>query len=538
MPVIKVNYRDLKSLLGADISREEIIERLPMLGCDIEGYDEENIYVEFFPNRPDLYSVEGIARALRTFFGIEKGLKNYELKDSDIVLKVDKKVKKVRPYIVGAYVKNVELNDYLIEAYMELQEKLHWALGRDRKKVAIGLHDFSKVDPPFLYTTVEPSAIKFVPLGMSEELTPKEILEKHEKGREYGHIIKDFEEYPIIFDKNGNVLSMPPIINGELTRVTENTKELFIDITGTDFMLVNQALNILATAFAERGFEVYTINIEYEDRKIKTPNFKPDKKILSVDYTNKMLGLSLTSEEVAELLKKMGYNAEEKHSYVEVYVPCYRVDIFHEIDLVEDVAIAYGYENLIPTLPSINTVGKKEKLEKISEKIRQLMIGFGFFEVYSLMLTSDSFNKKAVKIRNPISEEHTIVRTSIIPSLLNFLKINKHKEMPLKVFEVGDVVYIEDSKIVERRRAGACIMHSRANFNEIKEIVEGFLTSLGIKYEIEECNAYGFIEGRSACILSNGKNFGYFGEISPDILEKYELSYPVAAFEIDIGEIL
>ncbi len=538
MPVIKVNYEDLKNLLGIDIKKEEIIERLPMLGCDIEGYDEENIYVEFFPNRPDLYSVEGVARALRTFFGLEKGLKTYEAKNSDIVLKVDKKVEKVRPYIVGAYVKKVELNDYLIEAYMEFQEKLHWALGRDRKKVAIGLHDFSKVKPPFLYTTIKPDEIKFVPLGMSEELTPKEILERHEKGREYGHIIKDFEEYPIIFDKNKNVLSMPPIINGELTRVTEDTKELFIDITGTDITLINQALNILTTAFAERGFEIYKITVEYPDKKIKTPEFKQEKKILSVTYTNEILGLNLTSKEVAELLKKMGYGAVAKNDYIEVFVPCYRVDIFHEIDLVEDVAIAYGYENLNPTLPNLATVGVKDYLEKISEKVRQLMIGFGFFEVYSLMLTNDSFNKKAVKIKNPISEEHAIVRTSIIPSLLNFLRINKHKEMPIKIFEVGDVVYLKDSRVLEKRKVGACVMHSRANFNEIKEIVEGFLTSLGISYEIEECSIYGFIEGRCACISFKNKNLGYFGEVHPEVLEKYELSYPVVAFEIDIGEIL
>ncbi len=537
MPVVKINYHELRKLLGIDMSMQEIVERLPMLGCDIEGYDEENIYVEFFPNRPDLYSVEGVARALRTFFGIEKGLKSYELKNSDIVLKVDKKVKKVRPYIVGAYIRNVELNDYLIESYMDLQEKLHWALGRDRKKVAIGLHDFSKVTPPFLYTTVKPDEIKFVPLGMNEALTPREILERHEKGIEYGHIIKDFDEYPIIFDKNYNVLSMPPIINGELTRVTEDTKELFVDITGTDFTLVNQALNILTTAFAERGFEVLTIDIEYPDKKIRTPNYTPSKKNLRVDYTNKMLGLNLNVQDVERLLEKMGYGAKAGDNIVEVLVPCYRVDIMHEIDLVEDVAIAYGYENLKPSLPSLATVGSKEELEKFCEKVRSLMIGFGFFEVYSLMLTNDNFNKIPIKIKNPISEEHTIVRTSIIPSLLNFLKINKHKEMPLKIFEIGDVVYVENSEVMERRMLGACIMHSRANFNEIKEVVEGFLESLGVNYEVEACNSYGFIDGRSACIVIDNKNLGYFGEVHPEVLEKYELNYPVVAFEIDLSEI-
>ncbi|MCD6108424.1 MAG: phenylalanine--tRNA ligase subunit beta, partial [Thermoplasmata archaeon] len=351
MPVVTFDYNDFLNLLGYKLSMEEFLERIPMIGADLDRVEDSSISIEFFPNRPDLLSVEGIARAARTFFGFEKGLKKYKTEKSNIFLKVDPSVKKVRPFIVTALVKNIEMTDELISSLMDLQEKLHFGLGRERKKVAIGVHDFDQIEPPFIYKAVEPKSIKFVPLAKTEEMNLGEILEKHEKGVAYAHLLKGFDRYPIILDKNNNVLSFPPIINGSLTEVTPFTKNLFIDVTGNDLDAMKFALNILVTALVERGGKIFTTTAEYDDKTIVTPNLKPVTKNLSIDYTNKILGIKLGKKEIVESLLKMGYNVDVEGDEIQVHIPAWRADILHQIDLVEDVAIGYGFDRFKTELP-------------------------------------------------------------------------------------------------------------------------------------------------------------------------------------------
>ncbi|MFQ6135724.1 MAG: phenylalanine--tRNA ligase subunit beta [Candidatus Hydrothermarchaeales archaeon] len=548
MPVIEINYRDLSSLLGKEMPIEELVEKISMLGADIEGYSSRSMTIEFFPDRPDLYSAGGVARALRSFLAIEMGLKRYELKDFREVLKADGSIAGIRDYVVACEVSSVKLNDLLIQELMDLQEDLHWALGRDRKKVAIGVHDSSKIEGPYLYKTAKPEEVSFVPLDMEEEMSLKEILEKHPKGIQYAHIIDRFDRYPIILDSKGDVLSMPPIINGELTRVMEETTDFFVEITGTDFTLVSRALNIVATAFAERGWGIRQVEIEYPDKVIKTPDFSPVKRGLGVEYVNRMLGLDLTSSEIASCLEKMGFGVEDGENLL-VSVPCYRADILHEIDLVEDVAIGYGYQNFEPVLPKLVTTGEKHPMEKYCEKVRSAMIGYGFTEVMTLMLTNEESNfldtkteGEAVEIKNPISEEHTIVRTSLLSSLLEVLKINKHRELPQKIFEIGDVIFLDkdvETGALDKKKLCSCSIHSKASFTEIKSVVEGVLRDLGVKdYQIKRSDHASFIEGRRATIKASDLDVGYFGELHPEVITNFELEYPIIAFEIDLNEMM
>ena len=261
MPTIELDYGDLQSLLGKKYSTKDLWEQIPMLGVDLESIDEDKIIVEVFPNRPDLLSVEGFARALNGFLGNETGLKEYKLIESGVTLNIDKSVKNVRPFISAAVIRNLKLNEKRLISLMNLQEKLHVTHGRHRKKVAIGVHDMSEIEGPYTYKAVKPDGIKFKPLGVSEELTPKEILEKHPKGNEYAWILNGLSRYPIIVDKNNNVLSFPPIINGELTKVSNLTKDVFIDVTGLDELAVNQALNIIVTSIADRGGEINSVEL-------------------------------------------------------------------------------------------------------------------------------------------------------------------------------------------------------------------------------------------------------------------------------------
>ncbi len=546
MAVVKLNIKELKQLLGFDISTEEIVEKLPMLGCDIEGVEGEYLYVEFFPNRPDLYSVEGVARALRSFLGFEPGLKEYKLLPPRTYLEVDPSVSSIRPYVVACEVEKVRLNDEHIQLLMELQEDLHWVLGRDRKKVSIGVHSAEKIQPPFRYTALRDDEIAFVPLGMSREMSPEEILREHPKGIAYAHIIEGHGRYPFILDSRRNVLSMPPIINGELTRVTTSTTRLFVDITGTDLELISKALNILTTAFIERGFEVYQVEVRYPDRTLTTPDYTPEEMKVNLEYVNRLLGFNLTPQQAKEALERMGYSATVEDSQIAVKIPAYRADIFHPVDIVEDVAIGYGYEKIEAELPGIPSIGREHPLERVTSKLRKLLLGYGFTEIISLMLTNprDCFENllregEAVTIKNPKSEEHTLVRDTLLPSLLSALRLNRHHELPQKIFEIGDVLLLQnDSRALEDRRLGIAIISSKAGFSEIKSIAEALMRDLSLKGEIKPVEKSFYINGRAAGIYIGNQEVAHFGELKPEVITAFELEYPVVVLEMSLKPLL
>jgi len=546
VPVITVNKDYFCKLVGKDLSMSFIEERLPMLGVGWEEKTKSEFSVEVFPNRPDMLSVEGLARAFASFIRIRPGLKEYKALDSEYLVTVDSKVSKVRPYFVAAVVKNVRFTDELIKSIIQLQEKLHMTHGRKRRKVAIGLHDLDKVFFPVTYTT-KPPDFSFIPLEQNREMTLKQILEKLPKGKEYAWILEGKEEYPILIDDKGVVLSMPPIINSEATKVEEGTKNLFIDVTATDLKAANEVLNILVTTFADIGCEIYKVKVKYVDTLITTPNLQPRSVELDPEYVNKLLGLDLSVEKIIELLEIMGYSAVKIDNKIEVKVPCYRCDIMHSIDLVEDIAIAYGYENFEPTIPNIATLGKENEFEEFSNKFRNFLVGFGLQEVTTFMLTNreklfKKMNMPHVEVAetlNPKTEEYCVVRNWLLPSLMEILAKNKRYEYPQNLFEVGDVVHLDEkgeTGVKMERRLAIVLCHAKASFSEIKSVAESILLNLGIKdYKIEEGKCPCFIEGRDALIKVKGEIIGRFGEIHPLVLENWSLEMPVAALEMNVS---
>jgi phenylalanyl-tRNA synthetase beta chain len=541
MPTIEVNKKELARLCG--LNEDQLREVLEFVKAPVDEEEEDSWKLEITPDRPDMFSVEGVARVIKGFLGRETGMPLYRVEESDVVVKVEEV--EARPYIACALIKNVKLDDELIRSLMQLQEKLHITIGRNRKKVAIGVHDFDKVEPPFTYKEVDPARKKFVPLGMQEELSLKEILEKHEKGREYAWCLQGFKRYPIIVDKNNNVLSFPPIINGELTRVTEYTKNLFIDVTGSDKFAVEKTLNILVCNIAERGGIIYKVKVGDN----WYPNLEPEERKLSVSEVNKLLGLDLNESEIAKILERMRYSVMPmKGGILDVLIPPYRVDILHQVDLIEDVAIGYGINNIIPVVPKIATVGKLLPKEKFCSKLRELLIGLGFQEVLTFILTSKEkqFAKMCVEeglcveLENPVSSEFTICRKWLLPNLLKFLSANTHRGYPEEVFEIGDCLETDEKgetkTRVTKKLAGA-ICYDLANLTEIKAIVEAIARNLGKKLIIKPLEHPSFIETRCGEIYLDGEPCGFFGEIHPKVLENWKLAKPVVAFEIELDKI-
>ncbi|MGQ9587372.1 MAG: phenylalanine--tRNA ligase subunit beta [Thermoplasmata archaeon] len=544
MPVINFSYSDLCELVGREVPREVIRERLPMLGSDLKSMDDssDDLSFEFFPNRPDLFSVEGIARALRAFQGYEPGLKTYAVEESNVELLVDPTVKEVRPFIWSALVEGNEITDPLIRSMMDLQEKLHLTLGRNRKKVAIGIHDFRTVSPPFTYKAVLPDEISFVPLQGTRRMTPAEILKEHDKGRAYAFVLEGKKRYPMIVDDGGEVLSFPPIINGIVTAVTEETRDIFVDCTGTDINAVTYAVNILTTALAERGGRIRAVRIHQDGGVALAPDLKPREMILDAAYANWWNGTSLAGAQIAEALRKMGYGASQREESIGVLVPRYRADILHPVDLVEDVAIGYGFEKFGQALPRRATFGVEEQLIGFSNSVRAIMIGLGYFEVVTLSLSNPreqyaamnlQENGTAIRVKNPVSEEHVLVRTSLLPSLMVILRKNKHRELPQRIFEVGDVVLNGRN----RKMLAGISIHARASFTEEKSLVQSVLSAVGLECSVFPAKHPSFIAGRCAEVSSRSERLGVFGELSPATIEAYELKYPVVAFEMDLEKI-
>jgi len=538
MPLVTFDYHDFLEILGHYIAKDDLIEKLPMIGGDFDKIQEDELSIEFFPNRPDLTSVEGIARASRAFFGFETGGKTYNIGKSDISMSVDPSVKEVRPFVVTALVKNLTMTDKLIASLMEMQEKLHFGLGRNRRKVAIGVHNYEPITPPFIYKAVDPDSVQFIPLAKDEFMTLSEILKKHEKGVDYAYLLEDFDKYPLIVDANNNVLSFPPIINGNLTEVTPFTNEIFIDVTGTDKKSINYALNIIVTALAERGSQIYQTTIYNEGKTYISPNLNPTKRSLSVDYVNKILGTHFKEKEIIKFLAKMGYDSSEiDKNKLEVMVPAWRADILHEIDLVEDVAVGYGYDRFEIDFPKTLTFGRTLPHHDLLESLRSIMIGFGFYEVTTFTISNekDEFTKlgseigKMVEIKNPIGEEYSCLRTSLLPSLLKILRENRHHPLPQQIFELGIIV---DEQARNRYNLAGIKIDAKANFTESKSIAEGVLRDIGMSYSIIEGNHPGFIKGRCGLIIKNKKEIGIFGELHPRTIQMFDLEHPIIAFEL------
>jgi phenylalanyl-tRNA synthetase beta chain len=533
MAVITLPYKYLERLTRTD--KKTILDKVPLIGSDVERTEEDHADVEFFPDRPDLFSPEGVARAMRGYLGIETGLPTYIVKPSGISFTVDPALVTIRPVLGAAVIKGVKFDDESIQSIMSLQESLHWAVGRGRSKVAIGIHDLDSVKPPFRYIA-SPRSRKFIPLDYAEEMSMDEILEKHPKGRDYAKIVKDFLLFPLIVDKDDNVLSFPPIINGELTRVTIDTKNILLDTTGTDKRAVGTAVNIICTAMAEAGATIESVGIG----GVQTPTLAPSERTVSVQECSRLLGIDLTSATMTSLLQKMRFGAEPAGAdKVKVQVPCYRADIMHDWDLFEDVAIAYGYDRILDTPPATYTVGKPHPVQVIAALAREAFCGLGYLEVMPFTLTNeDTLFKKmqrekksgVLHVMHPISIENTVVRTDLLPLLLEFLALNRHRELPQRLFTVGDVV---DSCLTYQHAAGVST-HPDADFSEAYASADAVLHELSIDHSIKESADPAFIDGRKGDIIVAGKKIGVFGEIHPSVLNAFELEHSVAAFEFDL----
>jgi phenylalanyl-tRNA synthetase beta chain len=540
MAIVNFSKKQFEREIGKPDAKMQ--DRIAMFGTPFERITKDEIHIEVAPNRPDLLSYQGFKRSFLAFLGKKTGLKKYKINppEKNYKVNIESSVKDVRPYTACAIVKDLRLNDEKIKDIIEIQEKLHITIGRKRKKVAIGIYPLEKIKLPIVFKALEPDKIKFIPLEMDKQLSGLEILQKHPAGREYVYLLAGKAKFPVFIDANKQILSMPPIINSHATgKITEKTREVFIECSGFDLEVLKQCLNIIVTSLADMGGKPYQMKLNYG----KTPDLTPKKAKISLENTNKLLGLELNEKQLKQLLEKMGYDYKEGS----VEIPAWRTDILHEVDLIEDVAIAYGYDNFTPEIPEISTIGEENPIEGIKRKMAEVLSNVGILEVSNYHLTNK--RNQTAKMGLPKKEEKdvleveesktffTVLRKDLVPVLLNVFSENIDAEYPQKIFEVGKVFESEGGDIREIEKLAIGL--SPGNFTEIKQALEYFsnMTGLSMNLKEEEETPIHFIEGRTGKIIFKGKEIGFIGEIHPKILKNWKIKMPVALLEINLEEI-
>jgi phenylalanyl-tRNA synthetase beta chain len=521
---------------------EKMQHQIAMFGTTLENFNDNEIEIEINPNRPDMLSYQGFKRSFLAFLEKKTGLRKYILNkpEKDYKIIIDPSVKDIRPYTVCAIVKGLKFDDEKIKEIIDIQEKLHFTLGRKRKKFGIGIYPMEKIKLPITYKALEPDKIKFIPLESNREMTGLEILQRHPTGRDYAHLLAGKSKFPIFVDSEGQTMSLPPIINSQLTgKITEETKDIFIECSGFDFDLLSKCMNIIVTTLADMGGKVYQLEIGYKDKKI-TPDLSSEKMKISLENVNKLLGLKLTEKELKPLIEKMGHN----YNRGEVEIPAWRADMMHEVDLIEDVAIAFGYDNFKPEIPRISTIGEENPKEIIKRKISEILSGLEMLEVINYHLTnkkdqltnmenSEKQEKNLIEVEES-KTEYNILRKDLSHYLLKVLSENRGSEYPQKIFEAGEVFKLENSHIKEEQNLSAAI--APGSYTDMKQILEYLFQMLNLKIEFKEAskNPSHFIEGRVAEIILDGRMIGFIGEIHPKILKNWKIRMPVALFEIEI----
>ena len=523
---------------------------------DVESLDEQNdsLNIEVKDsNHPDIWSVEGIARALRTHLGIAKPKAPRVTGASGLKVTIDRRLGPIRPYIATAIVKGVRPSENALKSWIGLQEKMDLTYGRKRKRASIGFYQADLIKSPLRYTVADPNSTSFAPLGSTEKMSLREIVERHPKGIEYGPIISSFKEWPLLIDGEDKILSLPPLINSnDLGKVNAETKNILIEVTGTNIDTVGNTLKIVAAAIAERGGKIYSCSQTYPDRKTGlaiTPDLRSSFKELVVDYANSLLGTSLRPVEISRLLAKAGHPPGKNagKGVLRVESLCYRIDIMHQVDLVEDIAIAMDLNTLKPEWPKIWTLGGLAPETERHETLAEIMVGLGYQELLTYSLTNpEAFvdrmglsAERYVELMNPKMSTHNSMRNWLLPSLLNVLRDNTHVDYPQKVFEVGPCVVLssEGSETETLYKISAASIHTSAGFTEIRSCLDTLLTSLGLDFKVEASTHPSFLEGRTGSVVSGGKNLGIVGELHPKVIRAWGLSLPVAAFELEIPAI-
>jgi len=606
MPTVGLKRDDLYERLGKEYTQEEFEElcfefgielddvtsdyesakEMGAKGPELETLSKDVVYrIDVPANRYDLLCMEGIARALRIFLGLEE-CPAFVKEKGALTMTVEKSTKAVRPFCVCAVLRGLSFeDDKVYQSFLDLQEKLHQNVCRRRTLVAIGTHDLDSVEPPFVYRAEDPSDIEFVPLTETEmKFKGKALLDHYRTSaltkhlKPYAELVYDCPRYPVIRDAKGTVLSLPPVINSRHSRIQRTTKNVFIECTATDETKANVVLDTLVAMFSEYcSFAVETVHVSYDDdeRTVvkETPLLSTRECSATVADVRGTIGLTereLPASEITKLCAKMQLApATVNDGVVTVTVPCTRSDILHAVDVVEDVAIAYGYNNVPETLPTTRTVGAPQPLNAFCDLLRDEVSRAGYTEIlthglcrgeenYALLRRPDLQATESVVLSNPASEDFEIVRTTLLVGALKTLQHNRSTAIKggVKLFEISDVVLRDSAADVgarNERHLVATYTAQSAGFEILHGLLDrvmavatvggtGYYSGLaGVSYEVRPLDSPTFFPGRAAAVVLTrdgaDETIGHLGVVHPLVLHNFDLDFPTSALELNLEPI-
>ncbi|MCA8996239.1 MAG: phenylalanine--tRNA ligase subunit beta [Planctomycetaceae bacterium] len=598
MPVISVEGESLNRLLGKNYAVEDLAEALEQMGCDVDDvlevdrfrcpkcgsaveaslgaevtnrcnwceYEQEGsfekigrstvIRLDLLAARPDLFDVGGIARALKGYLGEVEGLPEYNVTASGVSVTVDPAVDGDtcrRPYIRCAVVEMDNVDDTTLVSLMKLQEALHWGVGRDRKLASIGVYDLDTINGPITYTTIDPDKDAFEPLGKAgERMTGREILEKHPKGIGYAKLLADHKRYPVLKDADGQVLSMPPIINSESTKVKVGTKRLFVDVTGISKSAVVKSLDTFVSSMVELGGRAQTVVIKQADgTELTTPDLAPREVEIDLEAARRWLGLPLNEQSLVQALRRMRLDANQisETEMFRVRYPALRTDFKHMVDVFEDLAIGYGYQNIQPQYAAQATTGLPRPEDEHSELVRSIMTGLGSSEIMSLPMTTEELHyekfrlpipKHYPRIANPKLKAMTVVRSHLMTGLMEHLRENRRAPLPLRFFELDNVTVLDENAetgAYEQRRLAIVEMGKEASYASIRSVIDAILFELGLEGTFAASDHPSYIPGRVAELTTTSEVHGILGELHPETIVNFGLDHPVALAELTLMKV-
>ncbi|ELY87474.1 phenylalanine--tRNA ligase subunit beta [Natrialba taiwanensis] len=585
MPTVDIDPDELRELTGHDEkSDDELQADLFGLGLEFEGRTEDGAFeLEFAPDRLDRLSVEGVARSMRYQYGDARGVHVPATNSAEWTIRVDESVPDERPYVTGAVIRDIDLDEESLDSLIQLQEKLHATMGRKRAKGAIGIHDLTMLrgspategNPTIEYVGIDPDGDRFVPLDSDAELTPAEVLEEHDTGRTYANLVSEYERYPAIYDDIG-LFSFPPVINGRRTEVTTDSRDLFVEMTGTDQWTIDKMLNIVCYALAARGATLEDVVVEYEDgesanadsnggrtqssgRELVRPDLSTRTKTVPHSRIETILGIDLDPDEVIDLAERSGLDAAKEEGdndgelVYEFTVPPYRVDVLHPLDIIDDLGRAYGFNELEPKYPDVGTVGGRHERSRLEDATRTQLVGLGFEDLLNFHMISEAENYdrldldpdagvygagEPATIKEPYSEDFTMLRTWVTPSLLMVLERNTHRAYPQHLAEIGFTATVDETENIgvdERRHVGAVLANHDAGYEDAKARLQALARRFDVELETPPTEHPTFISGRTAAVVIDDEVVGVIGEVHPKILVEHDLEVPVAAFEFDLA---
>jgi len=543
MVSLKINKQLLLAEIAIPQSSPDLLHQIAMMGVEVDDETADELVVDITPNRPDLLSQAGFTRSLAAFLGKKPGLRAYTTTPSKLKVTVDESVRGIRPFTACAVIRNLKLDDERLKEIIDIQEKLHTTFCRRRKKAAIGIYPMEAISGNITYLALEPSKIKFRPLEAGAEMTAQQILEEHPKGKEFAHLVQGLPKYALFMDGKKKVLSMPPLINSHDTgKITTATTEAFLECSGFDFRTCSEVIQIICAALADMGASIHTVEVVYSKKTEVTPDMTPKRQEFYGYYVNRRLGTKLKKEEFAPLLAKMGLGFEEgriKETYYAL-LPAYRVDFLHQIDVVEDIAIALGYDKITPELPHVATTAAETPTSKFDAILRKVLVGQGLLEAKNYHLTNGAFQlavdgDEMVTLRSSVSEEYNVLRSSLLSVSLQMLARNKLHEYPQSFFEIGTVFTPAPEHVEETNHLAIAIAGGDKDYTNARQACDGLLSALGLVGRYEEHSDRRFLPGRCARVVVDGAAVGVLGELSPRVITHAGLVVPVAYAELDVN---